>query len=154
MHGVTNCVSARRDHVDALFFSSQPGHCGSDTQPESRIRNWMRSSHSPEDPSAGGAFDVKADQQRQTQLLAPELRPSVSPRKASFKPSGSSRDNDWLAAGDARMVGGTKSGGRNVAGLIIITTLSHGCPWLQISSKAYYLMTASTANGADMSTTS
>jgi hypothetical protein len=54
--------------------------------------------------SSGGGFDVGGDQQRQVQLMAPELRGSLSPspRKGSCKSK-----EDWpsaTAAGDSRLV--------------------------------------------------
>lgn len=130
MYGVGSCASARRDHQAArLSFENeqQTAH-----QRDHRVRNWMRAApqhtYSPypatageyyrgsrggvgaggrmAERSSGGGFDVGGDQQRQVQLMAPELRSSLSPspRKASCKSK-----EDWpsaTAAADSRLVSG------------------------------------------------
>uniref|UniRef100_A0A383VRL2 Uncharacterized protein n=1 Tax=Tetradesmus obliquus TaxID=3088 RepID=A0A383VRL2_TETOB len=129
VYGVGSCASARRDHQAArLSFENeqQTAH-----QRDHRVRNWMRAApqhtYSPypatageyyrgsgggvgggsrmAERSSGGGFDVGGDQQRQVQLMAPELRSSLSPspRKASCKSK-----EDWpsaTAAADSRLVG-------------------------------------------------
>lgn len=86
MHGVADCVSARRDHQEAHFFQHehQQAH-----RRESRIRSWVNSSSSH-------SFDIKADQRRQEQLIAPELRASLSPKKQVAQ--------EWQAVGDVHLV--------------------------------------------------
>ncbi|KAF6257025.1 hypothetical protein COO60DRAFT_1702058 [Scenedesmus sp. NREL 46B-D3] len=130
LYGVASCVSARRDHQDAHHFckdEQQTAH-----QRNHRVRNWMRAAPQPTygvhaaaagsaysgngaggiggkgrvaERSSGGGFDVGGDQQRQAQLMAPELHGSLSPspRKGSCKGK-----EDWPAApaaADSRAVG-------------------------------------------------
>jgi hypothetical protein len=131
VYGVASCVAARRDHQDArLFFESEQQQTVH--QRDHRVRNWMRAAPQPSysaypatageyyaggsgagglgvssrlaERSSGGGFDVGSDQQRQAQLIAPDLRSSLSPspRKGSCKSK-----EDWPSAteaGDSRLV--------------------------------------------------
>lgn len=87
MHGVADCVSAGRDHHDATYFQCEHQHAH---RRESRILNWVHS-------SPASSVDIKADQHKQEQLIAPEIQ-TGSPNKRL-------RVHGWATAGDTGMVG-------------------------------------------------
>lgn len=71
MLGVGQCVSAQRDHQQATILAKEHEQTH---QRNSMVRDWVNSSPLP-------GFNIKEDQRKQEQLMAPDLRASVSPTK-------------------------------------------------------------------------